>query len=325
MRNFKIFLWIFVIFLVQTVVLSPIHIFGAVPSAVLAFVMCVAILENEFRTAVIISGICAVVMGAIGGRNFTEITLFYAYSSIIVFAARKRPRYVGNFPKTIVWTFIMSAILEILLFVIREMTLDVSVIFSDALPTAVFNTVIAVILYPILKKTLYKEEKKKIAKYAASLITPDDFVYLDAGTTTGLMLEYLAGVRAAFVTNAVSHAQTLAKMGIRVYLIGGELKSSTEAVVGSQAMQMIQMYHFTKGFFGTNGITRREGFTTPDTSEAIVKSTAMKQCKDVYILTDKSKFGEVSSVTFGGFTDAKILTEEIPEEYQDSKNILKVE
>ena len=164
------------------------------------------------------------------------------------------------------------------------------------------------------KSELNKEEKKKIAKYAASLITPDDFIYLDAGTTTGLMLEYLAGVRAAFVTNAVSHAQTLAKMGIRVYLIGGELKSSTEAVVGSQAMQMIQMYHFTKGFFGTNGITRREGFTTPDTSEAIVKSTAMKQCKDVYILTDKSKFGEVSSVTFGGFTDAKILTEEIPEE-----------
>ena len=174
------------------------------------------------------------------------------------------------------------------------------------------------------KSELNKEEKKKIAKYAASLITPDDFVYLDAGTTTGLMLEYLAGIRAAFVTNAVSHAQTLAKMGIRVYLIGGELKSSTEAVVGSQAMQMIQMYHFTKGFFGTNGITRREGFTTPDTSEAIVKSTAMKQCKDVYILTDKSKFGEVSSVTFGGFTDAKILTEEIPKEYQDSKNILKV-
>ena len=168
MRNFKIFLWIFVIFLVQTVVLSPIHIFGAVPSAVLAFVMCVAILENEFRTAVIISGICAVVMGAIGGRNFTEITLFYAYSSIIVFAARKRPRYVGNFPNLALpsllvtfLNFIMSAILEILLFVIREMTLDVSVIFSDALPTAVFNTVIAVILYPILKKTLYKEEKKK--------------------------------------------------------------------------------------------------------------------------------------------------------------------
>ena len=174
------------------------------------------------------------------------------------------------------------------------------------------------------KSELNKEEKKKIAKHAASLIMPDDFVYLDAGTTTGLMLEYLAGARAVFVTNAVSHAQTLAKMGIRVYLIGGELKSSTEAVVGSQAMQMIQMYHFTKGFFGTNGITRREGFTTPDTSEAIVKSTAMKQCKDAYILADESKFGQVSSVTFGEFRNARILTEEIPEEYQESRNILKI-
>ena len=36
------------------------------------------------------------------------------------------------------------------------------------------------------KSELNKEEKQKIAKYAASLITPDDFVYLDAGTTTGL-------------------------------------------------------------------------------------------------------------------------------------------
>ena len=192
--------------------------------------------------------------------------------------------------------------------------------------TKVFGGAVVTAYEPTVaqKSELNKKEKEKIAEYAASLIKADDFVYLDAGTTTGLILDYLEGTKASFVTNAVSHAQRLAKMGIHVFLIGGELKSSTEAVVGSQAMQMIQMYHFTKGFFGTNGITRREGFTTPDTSEAIVKSTAMKQCKDVYILTDKSKFGEVSSVTFGGFTDAKILTEEIPEEYQDSKNILKV-
>ena len=172
------------------------------------------------------------------------------------------------------------------------------------------------------KSELNKEEKQKIAKYAASLITPDDFVYLDAGTTTGLMLEYLEGVKAAFVTNAVSHAQTLAKMGIRVYLIGGELKSSTEAVVGSQAMQMIQMYHFTKGFFGTNGVSKRHGFTTPDPNEALVKQEAMRQTERCYVLADSQKFGMVSSVTFGGFEEATILTEtEPPEGFSGSKNI----
>ena len=160
-----------------------------------------------------------------------------------------------------------------------------------------------------------------VIKEIKELITETQIIVTIA---PGKTLEYLAGARAVFVTNAVSHAQTLAKMGIRVYLIGGELKSSTEAVVGSQAMQMIQMYHFTKGFFGTNGITKREGFTTPDTNEAIVKSTAMKQCKDVYVLADTTKFGQVSSVTFGEFADGCILTEEIPEEYRESRNILKV-
>lgn len=35
------------------------------------------------------------------------------------------------------------------------------------------------------RKTMNAEQKNAIAKYAASLIRPDDFVYLDAGTSTG--------------------------------------------------------------------------------------------------------------------------------------------
>lgn len=171
------------------------------------------------------------------------------------------------------------------------------------------------------KSELNTQEKEKIARYAAELILPDDFVYLDAGTTTGLMLEFLRDTRAAFVTNAVSHAQKLAQMGVRVFLIGGELKSSTEAVVGSHAIRMLQSYHFTKGFFGANGITKREGLTTPDTNEAIVKTTAMEQCKDVYVLADSSKFGKISSVTFGNFARAEILTEEVLQEYKEYENI----
>ena len=36
----------------------------------------------------------------------------------------------------------------------------------------------------VKRKTQFTEEKRRIAKYAASLIGEDDFVYLDAGTTT---------------------------------------------------------------------------------------------------------------------------------------------
>ena len=174
------------------------------------------------------------------------------------------------------------------------------------------------------KIAVNKEKKRLIARYAASLIETDDFVYLDAGTTTGYMLDYLIGKKATFVTNAVAHAQQLAAYGIKVFLVGGELKSSTEAVVGNQAMEVLYQYHFTKGFFGTNGITKKAGFTTPDANEALIKKTALGQCRKGYILSDASKFDHVSSVTFAALHDAVILTDRRPEGYQDCDNIIEI-
>ena len=167
-----------------------------------------------------------------------------------------------------------------------------------------------------------KGEKHKIAAYGAGMITDDDFVYVDAGTTTGYMLDYISSdTKAAFVTNAVAHAQRLAAMGVKVCLVGGELKGSTEAVIGSMAMKMIDAFHFTKGFFGTNGVTEEEGYTTPDANEAMVKQAAMKHCRECYVLADSAKFGEVSSVTFAAFEDAQVLTERCPKEYENVENI----
>lgn len=172
------------------------------------------------------------------------------------------------------------------------------------------------------KMGVKKEEKQQIARYAASLIGPDDFIYLDAGTSTGYMIDYVTEKKATFVTNAVSHAQRLAAAGFRVILIGGELKGTTEAVVGNQAILSIQSYHFTKGFFGTNGISRSAGFTTPDCNEALVKKTALEHSRKKYILADSSKFGNISSVTFAPINEAEILTDrETPEGFSGIRNI----
>lgn len=172
------------------------------------------------------------------------------------------------------------------------------------------------------KTEIFKDEKIQIAKYAASLVNENDFVFLDAGTTTGYMIDFLEGTSADFVTNAVAHAQKLASKGKRVLLIGGELKGSTEAIVGTNAVLALKDYHFTKGFFGANGISKTAGLTTPDMNEALVKKTAMGQCMESFIVSDHSKFNVVSSVTFASLSDIRILTNEMPEEYTDIKCIL---
>ena len=151
------------------------------------------------------------------------------------------------------------------------------------------------------RKAMYAEEKEKIAKYAASLIGPEDFVFLDAGTTTEMMIDYITARQAVFVTHAVSHALRLAALDVRVILLGGEVKSVTETAVGEETLEYLEKFRFTKGFFGTNGISLENGFSTPDPKEAAIKTKALYASRRSYILADESKFGVESNVRFADF------------------------
>ena len=152
------------------------------------------------------------------------------------------------------------------------------------------------------------EEKRAIAAYAATLVHPNDFVFLDAGSTTEQMAEYLEENTAFYVTNGITLAQKLAARGFKTMLLAGRVKASTDAVIGMEAVASLARYHFTRGFFGTNGITVAEGFTTPDLEEAANKRAAMEHCRQCYVLADHSKFDTLSNITFGKLGQAKIIT-----------------
>ena len=50
------------------------------------------------------------------------------------------------------------------------------------------------------KADVNTEEKKKIAMYAARLVVPNDFIYIDAGTTTEYLIDYLEAVSYTHLT-----------------------------------------------------------------------------------------------------------------------------
>lgn len=175
------------------------------------------------------------------------------------------------------------------------------------------------------KYGLHTDEKKVIAEYAAPLIQPNDFVYIDAGTTTEMLVDVITEKRAIYMTNSMIHARKLSQKGCRVYLPGGEIKQLTEAIIGGEAADHIRNFHFTIGFWGTNGVTVENGFTTPEPHEALIKRVSMEQTAKRYVLMDRSKFNVVAPVTFAAFTAAEIITDIVPDQnLKKHNNIVEV-
>ena len=165
------------------------------------------------------------------------------------------------------------------------------------------------------KHDLNQEEKRALAAHAAGMIENGDVVFLDAGTTTGLIPDYLTATDVTFVTNGLGHARALARTGCHVIQLGGEVKPVTEAVVGATALSELSRFNFTKGFFGVNGISLKAGYTTPEINEASVKTQAMHRCRSSYILADSSKFDTTATLTFAPLAEATILTTVGPHTY----------
>lgn len=157
-------------------------------------------------------------------------------------------------------------------------------------------------------------EKQLIGKLAASLVTDQDVIFIDAGTTTLEMIQYLPMKKdITVVTNGIHQATLLTDLGIRTYLVGGRLKNTTKAIIGASAIAQIRSYQFNKCFLGINGIDTEFGFTTPDPEEAAVKHAALRRSAHPFFLADYSKFEKVNFAKVCDLDDATIITAGINE------------
>lgn len=165
------------------------------------------------------------------------------------------------------------------------------------------------------KSTKNLQAKDKVAKYAASLVENGDCIYLDAGTTTLQMIQYLSNENEiVVVTNGLTNIQPLLNKGIKTYLIGGSIKPKTGAMIGRGALSGIENYRFDKCFLGVNGIHSTLGFTTPDPEEALIKQKALRLSREAYVLSDDSKFGEIAFSEIASLCEAIIITNELSKE-----------
>lgn len=166
----------------------------------------------------------------------------------------------------------------------------------------------------IEKSSKNVQEKQEIARYAASLVTAGEFIFLDAGTTTYEMLPFLQDKDVHIITNSVHHASRSIDLGLQTTMLGGVVRLTTKAAVSSQTIEQIRLCYFDKAFMGTNGIHKNYGFTTVDAEEAMTKKTAMLQAQHCFVLADSTKFNKVNFSKMGNIEDAWIITDTLPKE-----------
>ena len=103
------------------------------------------------------------------------------------------------------------------------------------------------------RETAHAEEKLAIARLAETLITQNDTVYFDNGTTVFLVAEQLRDDKhiVAF-TNVLRNAVALAdKKQTEVILLGGQLRPNELCTSGSDTQEQLTRFNIEKAIIGS--------------------------------------------------------------------------
>lgn len=141
------------------------------------------------------------------------------------------------------------------------------------------------------KEQHLRSEKRAIAEVAAALVADGDTVLLDAGSTVGYVADQLrVRQNLTIVTNGLNSLITLRDVqGINLFALGGQVRTVSQATVGSIAEDVLRRFHVDKAFLGADGVDPELGISCPSVEQAYLKGLMAQRASEVYVLADHSK------------------------------------
>ena len=137
---------------------------------------------------------------------------------------------------------------------------------------------------------LYYEQKLRIARLAADLVSPGDTILIEAGSAAALLAENLKDLRnLSVITTNLFIARIFRGTKVRVELTGGAYQDESESLVGPLAVDSIGRLGFSKAFIGVSGYTPETGFTLNDFARAEVTRAILTRGAENHILTNRDR------------------------------------
>lgn len=142
----------------------------------------------------------------------------------------------------------------------------------------------------------FAEQKRRIGLAAAELVQEKEIIGLNAGTTTTQIGRSLRHRRdLSVVTNAVNIAMELCNQPeIKTMLTGGTLAWAwTFALAGHATLNFLRDVNLDRAFISASGFDPERGVTTLEPEEAIVALTMLRQARQVVLVADSTKMGQI--------------------------------
>lgn len=152
--------------------------------------------------------------------------------------------------------------------------------------------------------------KQAIGHYAASLVEPEETIFVDTGTTTLEFARELArrGIPVTVATSSLAVGSELwGQEHIKVLMLGGQLRQGSPDLTGSLCEHSLQLLQATKAFLGCDALDEDRGFFAQDTEGARVSATMLKYSRWRCVLADGSKIGKTATVRYAALNDVDLL------------------
>lgn len=161
--------------------------------------------------------------------------------------------------------------------------------------------------------------KDQIGRAAATLIEPNDSVFLHSGTTALYILRHLdPEMPVRIYTNNIGAINEVKGKRAELVLLGGTYRPLSHSVEGPIAMEFIQKLHPQKTFLTVDGISFRDGITTASFEEAALQRAIIEQTRGkVVVMARSSIFGQVADIVVAPIdtVDQLVVGGELSEEY----------
>lgn len=146
------------------------------------------------------------------------------------------------------------------------------------------------------KNHLSTKEKSLIGKYVASLISENETVFLNAGSTTLEVVRHLQDKKVRIVTNNAACLLLDLSPHIEMILLGGDYRVQSRSLVGSMTIAGLQSIYSSITVLGINGVSIKRGCTTAVQLETSVNKAMIENSSGkVILVADHNKMNCVSS------------------------------